>query len=246
MAEKKNSHTRQFGPPASRQASKKITDRIDIEQAQRLLEGDISVLLYELTALYDRRELNCLQGCDVDLGDQVIEDAERVDIVEDKENDKINVFVDMTKYPTDEVTIKNDHLVMVQNYPRSGAGAAWNIFRGDLIFRKERYWHLDYERLDRYVVINRLAVEDYFKGIAETSERQQYEKLKAMSMLVKAYTLFYLSGKNQHPSIPEGASYTAVDDPRIFQKYVGAGVESYNLQRKQALRDTEDYLVTYQ
>jgi hypothetical protein len=46
------------------------------------------------------------------------------------------------------------------------------------------------------------------------------EKLKVMSLLAKNYVLFYLDKKNIHPSIPQNSRYNAIDDPRIFQKYV--------------------------
>jgi hypothetical protein len=46
------------------------------------------------------------------------------------------------------------------------------------------------------------------------------EKSKVMALLAKSYLLFYLEKKNIHPSIPAQSKYNAVDDPRIFQKYV--------------------------
>lgn len=50
--------------------------------------------------------------------------------------------------------------------------------------------------------MNHLAIEQYFHGIAETIESQHTEKLRAMALLVKGYTLFYLGGGNRHPSVP--------------------------------------------
>jgi hypothetical protein len=41
-----------------------------------------------------------------------------------------------------------------------------------------------------------------------------------MSLISKSYALFYMSPQNVHPNIPKLATYNAVDDPRIFQKYV--------------------------
>jgi hypothetical protein len=41
-----------------------------------------------------------------------------------------------------------------------------------------------------------------------------------MSLISKSYALFYMHPKNIHPNIPSKATYQAVDDPRIFQKYV--------------------------
>lgn len=67
-----------------------------------------------------------------------------------------------------------------------------------------------------------------------------------MALLVKNYALFYIEGKNPHPSLPEDGTYNAVDDPRIFQKYVGAGRESYGQKRLRALRATADEIITYE
>jgi len=47
-----------------------------------------------------------------------------------------------------------------------------------------------------------------------------FEKIKVMVLLVKSYILFYANKKNIQPSIPLKSSYNAIDDPRIFQKYV--------------------------
>jgi len=41
-----------------------------------------------------------------------------------------------------------------------------------------------------------------------------------MSLISKSYALFYMNPKNIHPNIPSQATYNAVDDSRIFQKYV--------------------------
>jgi hypothetical protein len=34
------------------------------------------------------------------------------------------------------------------------------------------------------------------------------------------YAIFYLGGKNIHPSISVGSNYEAIDNPEMFQKYV--------------------------
>lgn len=57
--------------------------------------------------------------------------------------------------------------------------------------------------------------------------------------------MFYIDGSNEHPSIPADAEYNAVDDPRIFQKYLGAGFESYGKQRLIALEKTKHMYITY-
>lgn len=70
--------------------------------------------------------------------------------------------------------------------------------------------------------MNRTSFDNYMKGIAETSDADAIQKQTLVLLLAKMYTLFYLNGKNVHPSIPAGASYQAIDNPDMFQKYVGA------------------------
>jgi hypothetical protein len=54
----------------------------------------------------------------------------------------------------------------------------------------------------------------------ETNDTETLEKNKVMAMISKNYALFYLNKENIHPSISVDASYTAIDDPDFFQKYV--------------------------
>jgi SpoIID/LytB domain protein len=66
-----------------------------------------------------------------------------------------------------------------------------------------------------------------------------------MTLLAKNYILFYLDPAHRHPSIPEWTNYNAVDDARIFQKYVWAGVDSTLKLWKPALESTKNQIVTY-
>jgi peptidoglycan hydrolase-like amidase len=66
-----------------------------------------------------------------------------------------------------------------------------------------------------------------------------------MALLAKSYLLFYLNKKNIHPSIPESASYVAIDSPELFQKYVGAGAEKTLTKRYKALEATKNQVILY-
>ena len=83
------------------------------------------------------------------------------------------------------------------------------------------------------------------KGIAETSDTDGLEKQKLVLLLAKMYALFYLHADNKHPSIPVGASYTAIDNPDMFQKYVGAGWESTSKTSALALSAIQNQVVLY-
>jgi peptidoglycan hydrolase-like amidase len=54
-----------------------------------------------------------------------------------------------------------------------------------------------------------------------------------------------MSPQNVHPNIPKLATYNAVDDPRIFQKYVWAWLEKTLKKWYKALTKTQSKLVLY-
>ena len=54
----------------------------------------------------------------------------------------------------------------------------------------------------------------------ETNDTETQTKNDVMALISKSYALFYMDPSNQHPNIPSQASYNAVDDSDIFQKYV--------------------------
>jgi len=59
------------------------------------------------------------------------------------------------------------------------------------------------------------------QGIAEASDAQSQTKADVLALLSKQYMLFYTNPLGTHPSIPAGAVYNTIDDPRLFQKYLG-------------------------
>jgi hypothetical protein len=72
-----------------------------------------------------------------------------------------------------------------------------------------------------------------------------FEKIKVMALLTKTYLLFYLNKQNQQPSIPKNSIYNAIDDPRIFQKYVGAGYEKTSKLWSKVLIDMKNQYILY-
>lgn len=83
------------------------------------------------------------------------------------------------------------------------------------------------------------------KGIAETSDTDTLVKQQLVLLLAKMYTLFYMNGANVHPSIPVGADYRAIDNPDMFQKYVGAGREKTSKTSASALSAIKNTVVLY-
>ena len=110
----------------------------------------------------------------------------------------------------------------ITNYNRrSFAGIAWNNFYGNITISRQPIRLLGSANpTEQYVITNTLPFDLYMRGIIESNDTEPREKSKAMALLAKNYILFYLNPAHRHPSIPATANYQAVDDARIFQKYV--------------------------
>ena len=81
-----------------------------------------------------------------------------------------------------------------------------NLFRGSLEIRD-----VDGEM----VAINELELEDYMRGIAEQSNSEPTEKVKAIAILARSYAVYYMTLDEKFPGMP----YHLEDDPDTSQKY---------------------------
>lgn len=206
--------------------STKITSKISIDQAKQFMYSDISVLLYDLSKNYHSWDVSCEQWCTFDIPSHMY--------VATKANIQVAEWwlvlqIDEKKYYTESIIVKatKNNLIEITNYPRvSYYKIPWNTFYGSLTFKKWQIKNLKTGKFDtQNIIINTLPFYQYTRGIVETNDSEHTEKIKAMNLISKGYALFYMDGKNKHPSIPENAWYTAIDSPEMFQKYVGAGVE---------------------
>lgn len=90
--------------------------------------------------------------------------------------------------------------------------------------------------------VNELPMEDYLKGLAEVSNGDHPEKQKTIAVLARTYARFYMSDENRKfPGMP----YDGSDDPAIFQRYLGYGVEARSPNFVSAVEATKDMVVTY-
>jgi hypothetical protein len=188
-----------------------------------LIQTPLNILLYELSTSYSRYEISCDGGCLIQADDETYTDAKPV-----VETSNGFVYLTLPNFENSletkflEISSLSGGLVRATNYMRkSYGGTAWNSFRGSLIRKKDTMKNLAAGKfVEQAVVINRTSFDNYMKGIAETSDSDNREKQKTVLLLAKMYTLFYINGQNIHPSIPAGASYQAIDNPDMFQKYV--------------------------
>lgn len=188
-----------------------------------MIQNPINILLYELSTKYSRYEISCDGGCIVQADDQIFTGTAPL-----IETNSGFIYLSLPNSENAllvthlEISSVDDGLVHVNNYLRkSYGGTLRNTFRGSLIWHKESIRNLAINQfVDQAIVINKTSFDNYMKGIGETSDTENITKQTLVLLLAKVYTLFYMNGENVHPSIPAGASYQAIDNPDMFQKYV--------------------------
>ena len=223
----------------------KITKRYTINDVKNLVNQDISVLLYELSTKYDSFEIICDVGCIFNIdGINYNRTSASLTLL----SNKIQVNSDII-LSANNVSVKssmNNWVVKISNYNRkSYAWVPWNSFKGGLTFEKWVYPTINGEQKSDFIVVNTLPFSEYMKWIVETNDTETLEKNKVMAMISKNYALFYMNKENIHPSISPNATYTAIDDPNFFQKYVWAGLEKTLTRWYQALNATKNKIVMY-
>jgi peptidoglycan hydrolase-like amidase len=108
-----------------------------------------------------------------------------------------------------------------------------NIFRGKIEIRNEN---------GNIVLINELPLEDYLKGLGEVSNGDNAEKVKTILVAARSYAYFYLQKENR--KFP-GKPYDASDDPNVFQKYLGYGLELRSLDVAKLVDATNGEMITH-
>ncbi|MDP2090301.1 MAG: N-acetylmuramoyl-L-alanine amidase [Candidatus Gracilibacteria bacterium] len=107
-----------------------------------------------------------------------------------------------------------------------------NKFRGDLIISVKD---------NKLLVVNKLNMEDYLKGLGEVSDYEDSEKVKTIIIAARSYATWYITKDRKFP----GESYDGVDDPNVFQKYLGYSLESRSPNINKIVDQTRGKLITY-
>ncbi len=207
-------------------STKKISAKISKDQVKQYLESDISVLLYELSTQYSQRQIGCSSSCSF-LTPSGTYTATSASI----EINEWGLLLQINWEKYNETSIKvqaaKNELIEIKNYPRvSYFKIPWNTFYGSLTFGRGQLKNLKTGKfVNQNIIVNTLPFHQYLKWIVETNDSEHSEKIKVMNLISKMYAVFYKNEANRHPSIPVWASYTAIDNPEMFQKYVWAGVE---------------------
>jgi len=224
----------------------KISYKINLKEIKSYLSGMINVLLYDLSINNNRWEINCDGVCKIIIDNQISKNSSL--ILESYNN--FLYLASWENYITPskvEISSLNWWEVKVVSYNRkSYGGTPRNTFHWSLIFKQNPIRNLISWNIEkRFVIINRLAFNDYMKGIAETSDTDNINKQILILLLAKMYSIFYLNNQNVHPSIPVGANYTAIDNPDMFQKYVWAWWEKTSKMSSIALNAIKNTVILY-
>jgi len=116
---------------------------------------------------------------------------------------------------------------------------SWNTGLNDNRFRGA----IEMRIVDNEVAyINELPLEDYLHGLAEVSNSSPTEKQKVIAVLARTYAQYYMSDEQR--KFPE-KPYDGSDDPNVFQRYLGYGVEIRSPNFVKAVEATEGQVVTY-
>jgi len=241
----KNDYISKNNITSATESQSKIIWKISVNQAKVFMKKNIKVLLYELTQDYDEYKISCDWWCTFKFDNNTI----------NRNSWEISQWIwgtlaltiNNNTYTTQKITVSSkNNIITIENYVRKSY--AWiprNTFHGDLIFQKDymkdKKWNQSYKN----VVINDLPFTEYMKWIAETNDTETQTKNDVMALISKSYALFYMNTSNQHPNIPSQATYTAVDSPDIFQKYVWAWLEKTLKKWYIALAKTENKLIMY-
>jgi len=223
----------------------KIIWKIDINQAKVLMKKNIKVLLYELTQNYNEYKISCDWWCTFKFDNNSI----NWNIWEISQWiwETLAITIDNNTYTTQKIIIASkNNIISIENYNRKSY--AWiprNTFHGNLIFQKDYIKDKEWNKKYKYVVINDLPFNEYMQWIVETNDTETQTKNDVMALISKSYALFYMDTLNQHPNIPSQATYNAVDDADIFQKYVWAWLEKTLKKWYIALKKTENKLIMY-
>ncbi|PIE85222.1 hypothetical protein CSA08_03105 [Candidatus Gracilibacteria bacterium] len=107
-----------------------------------------------------------------------------------------------------------------------------NKFRGNLVL---------YVKNGKLNVVNVLYLRDYLKGLGEVSNYENASKIETIIISARTYARWYMTKARKFPK----EFYQASDDPDIFQKYLGYGLELRSPRINKIIDETTDRVISY-
>ncbi len=245
LQKKKDNHISKHWKTNISNYQPKIQKQVDISSAKQYLNKNVKVLLYELTQNHQKYDIKCTNTCNLYIDWMSFENKENIKV--QKNGSLLNLQIDWDSYNSSFLDVINKNWKIVfENYDRTSyAGIPWNGFEWNIHIKKDEIKPLNQPQTYDWVVVNDLPFYNYMKWVVETNDLEHIQKNKIMALISKNYMLFYFDKWNEHPSIPASASYNAVDDARIFQKYAWAWVQKTINKWYDALEKTWDEIVIF-
>ena len=133
-------------------------------------------------------------------------------------------------------SLRFDALGGILDIPSLEQRAEWNKNINDNRFRGilELYYA---DNTQRYWIVNELPMEQYLKGLAETSQGAPPEYHKALSIATRTYALYHWYAKNKH-----GGHFDV--DAKYDQVYRGYGAEQRLTDFEKAIEATRGIVAT--
>ncbi|MFH2097053.1 MAG: SpoIID/LytB domain-containing protein [bacterium] len=131
---------------------------------------------------------------------------------------------------------KQDTILQVKSFENR---PGWNAELNDNLFRgviEVRYA----EKTDKVWVINELSLEEYLRGIAETSNDSPFEFQKALMIAARSYAWYHIQTNTKH------ADENFTVDATYDQVYRGYGFEQRAPNVSQAVEATQGIVVAYE
>lgn len=224
--------------------SQKITYKTKKSLISELIKNKVNVLLYELSNFWNYK-ISCKNKCLVRTDKQEFKNIQKLEVIRGK---SLRLLLRDQKLIVNALEIRDmkwETITIDNFYRKSFAWISWNRFLWSLNFRRDYFKPISEKLTNKFVLINSLDFDNYIAWIAESNDQMSFEKSKLMVLLAKTYMLFYMNKKNTHPSIPQEASYNAIDDPRIFQKYVWVWREDTSKTWPRAVNETKNEYLIY-
>lgn len=242
LSELKAAYTTQYWFTPSKASIKRLEGAPKVNDIATVIKKPISVLLYDASTSLEERSLTCSQACTVRINGTV-RTANTVKI--QKSWKQFSVTLWTKKLLSSKFAVSTNGIITMTNYNRVSWSVKLNTFKQALLFA---YWpvkRINQEPADQHHVINVVSLDTYMKWIGEASDTQSQTKANVLALLSKGYILYYAGWTIRHPSLPAGALYVITDDPRISQKYNGAGRENVWKKWTIALEQTKWTYVAY-
>ena len=164
---------------------------------------------------------------------------EQLDFVYDGKHMKVNNKANISMRGEKKIRIQSPEqgYLTIDSWDRKPSwDTTWelndNVFKWDIVL---------YMQDKKLVVVNELSLSDYLKWLGEISDFEEPEKIRAIVVAARSYARWYTIAARKF----KDSWYDGSDDPDVFQKYLGYGLEKRSPNVNSIVDETTDVVITY-